>query len=340
MQLYPDRLAQHLQQPLKPVYIVAGDEPLLHLESCQLIRDQAKAQGYDERIIIDADAANADWSSLTPGCATLSLFSQRQLIEVRFGDKKPSKDIQTLLTDYADHPFSDLVVLLSFEKLDKGFKTTRWFKRLEKIGVFIPIYPIAPHQLNPWLSNRLRQNGFQADASTVALFAQRIEGNLLAAAQEIEKLKLLLNEPTLTSAFVEHYISDSAHFDVFRLTDNLLTGDVTRSLNVLSHLKAEGIEPILILWAIAKETRTLLALHEGLAQRLNWADLCRQHFIWDNKKAAYQQALKRLTRAELKTLLPKLVQIDQMIKGLRQGETWDQLQDCIVILSGQAAQLA
>lgn len=334
MQLYPDRLAGHLQQPLKPVYIVAGEEPLIHLEVCQQIRDAARAQGYDERIIIEAESSDADWSSLTPGCATLSLFSQRQIVEVRFGDKKPDKTIQQLLHDYAEHPFSDLVILISFAKIDKGLKSSAWFKKLDKIGLFIPIYPIPAPQLPTWIAQRLRLAGFSVDVKAAALFAERIEGNLLAAAQEIEKLKLLLNAPAITTEFVERYINDSAHFDVFRLTDSLLTGDVNKTLNVMSHLKAQGIEPILILWALAKESKVLLALSEGLAQGISWADLCRKHFIWDNKQPLYQQAIKHLPHAKLYKILPQLTDADKIVKGAKTGEIWDQLQDIALQLCG------
>ena len=253
MKLAPAQLNKHLQGALAPVYVVSGDDPLLCQEAADAIRNAARQQGFDERQVFSADA-NFDWGTLLQAGASLSLFAQRRLLELRLPSGKPGDKGAAALMEYCANPAEDTLLLVSLPKLDGSAQKTKWGKALIEGAhcQFIQIWPVDVHQLPQWINQRLQQAGLSAQRDAVDLIAARVEGNLLAAAQEIEKLKLLAEGNQITVETVQAAVADSARFDVFGLVDAMLNGEAAHALRMLEGLRGEGVEPPVILWALAR----------------------------------------------------------------------------------------
>ena len=258
MKLAPAQLAKHLQGGLAPVYIVSGDDPLLCQEAADAIRSAARQQGFDERQVFSADAS-FDWGTLLQAGASMSLFAEKRLLELRLPSGKPGDKGAAALIEYCSRPAEDTLLLVSLPKLDGSAQKTKWGKALVEgpQTQFVQIWPVDANQLPQWIRQRLSQAGLSASQDAVELIAARVEGNLLAAAQEVEKLKLMAEEGQITVETVQAAVADSARFDVFGLVDAVLNGDAAHALRMLEGLRGEGVEPPVILWALARELRVL-----------------------------------------------------------------------------------
>jgi len=247
VKLNAGQLARHLQGALAPVYVVSGDEPLLCQEAADAIRGAARQQGYSERQVFHADAG-FDWGQLHQAGASLSLFAERRLIELRIGNGKPGDKGAAALLEYLARPAEDTLLLISLPKLDGSTQKTKWAKALidGPQCQFLQIWPVELGQLPQWIRQRLSEAGHSASAEAVDLIAARVEGNLLAAAQEIEKLKLLAENGRIEVETVQAAVADSARFDVFGLLETLLAGDAAHALRMLNGLRGEGVEALFI----------------------------------------------------------------------------------------------
>lgn len=338
MKLAPAQLNKHLQGTLAPVYVVSGDDPLLCQEAADAIRAAARLQGYDERQVFSADA-NFDWGNLLLAGASLSLFAQRRLLELRLPSGKPGDKGAAALIEYCAKPAEDTVLLISLPKLDGSAQKTKWGKALIEGGQcqFIQIWPVDAQQLPQWINQRLSQAGLSAQRDAVDLIAARVEGNLLAAAQEIEKLKLLAEGNQITVETVQAAVADSARFDVFGLVDAILNGEAAHALRMLEGLRGEGVEPPVILWALARELRLLAGLAQQFSQGvpLDKAFSQARPPVWDKRRPLVSKALQRLSAQRWAMLLQDAQRIDAQIKGQAEGSPWTSLARLSLLMAGQ-----
>ncbi|MFT0868316.1 DNA polymerase III subunit delta [Pseudomonas sp. CAM1A] len=338
MKLSPAQLNKHLQGQLAPVYIVSGDDPLLCQEAADAIRSAARQQGYDERQVFSADA-NFDWGNLLLAGASLSLFAQRRLLELRLPSGKPGDKGAAALMEYCANPAEDTLLLISLPKLDGSAQKTKWGKALIEGPhcQFIQIWPVDAQQLPQWINQRLSQAGLSAQRDAIDLIAARVEGNLLAAAQEIEKLKLLAEGNQITVETVQAAVADSARFDVFGLVDAILNGEAAHALRMLEGLRGEGVEPPVILWALARELRLLAGLAQQFSQGvpLDKAFSQARPPVWDKRRPLVSKALQRLSAQRWAMLLQDAQRIDAQIKGQAEGSPWTSLARLSLLMAGQ-----
>ena len=258
MRLYPEKLAGQLQQKLLRVYLISGDETLLVQECCDLIRQKARQEGCSEREIIDAGVSSFNWQDILHSASSMSLFAERKLIELRLPSGKPGAEGSKALCEYLEVAGSEDVLLIVAGKIDKQSTNSKWYKALDKAGATIQVWPIDAKNLPRWLQQRVRSAGMDIESDALQLLCDRVEGNLLAAVQEVEKLKLLAADSKITTETVTKAVSNNARYNVFDMADNALKGDATASLRMLHGLRSEGSEPPVVLWSLAREIRTLL----------------------------------------------------------------------------------
>lgn len=333
MRLRFDQLASHLQQGLKPLYVLSGDEPLQLMEAADAIRARAREQGFGEREVLHVEAG-FDWNSLAAASGSLSLFAEQRLLELRLPSGKPGKEGGAALTEYAANPPPDTVLLILSGKIDSASQKSKWFKALEAAGVILQVWPVEPAALPGWVMGRMRSRGLEPTAEAAQLLAERVEGNLLAAAQEVEKLRLLYGSGTIDVAQVEEGVADSARYDIFELVDTALLGEAARTARVIEGLRAEGVEPILVLWALLREIRALAQMAEALAQGQSIESVLGQHRVWDKRKGAVRAGLKRHNEKRWLLLLRRAGRIDRMIKGAEPGNQWDELLQLALLMAG------
>ncbi len=332
MKLKPEQLAAHLKQPLSPAYIVSGDEPLQLSECVDKIRLAGREQGFLGREIMHVEKS-FDWQGLYQAANELSLFAEKKIIELRLLSTKLGDAGSKALVSYLSSPSSDNVLLITADKLDSSTQKTKWFKALERIGVNIQVWPIAENQLQGWVSNRVRRKGLSITPDAAHLLAARAEGNLLSAAQEIEKLALL-SEGVIDEHVVMGQVTDSAKFDVFALVDAALLGKSDRVVRILANLQSSGTEPTLIAWSLVREIRVLTQLATGQAQGKNLSDLMQSQRIWKTKIPMMKQALAQLNVIQWQGLLKRAAKLDRLNKGLADGNAWDELLKLSLAISG------
>lgn len=342
MKLSPAQLGKHLQGALAPVYVISGDEPLLCQEAADALRNACRQQGFAERQVFNAEA-NFDWGNLLQAGASLSLFAEKRLIELRLPSGKPGDKGAAALLEYLGRPPEDTVLLLSLPKLDGSTQKTKWAKALIEgaSSQFIQIWPVDAHQLPQWIRQRLAQAGLSASPDAVDMIAARVEGNLLAAAQEVEKLKLLAEDNQVDAETVQAAVADSARFDVFGLIDAALNGEAAHALRMLEGLRGEGVETPVILWALARELRLLASLAHQHAQGvpLEKAFASARPPVWDKRRPLVSKALQRHSSKRWGHLLLQAQQIDAQIKGQAPGNPWSELALLTLQLAGQRLRL-
>jgi DNA polymerase-3 subunit delta len=328
MQLRPDALDAHLSKPLAPLYVISSDEHLLALEAADKIRKTARAQGVTEREVLTVERS-FKWGELLAANQSQSLFGDRKLIELRIPTGKPGKDGGQALQDYAADLSPDNVTLISLPKLDWQTQKAAWVSTLQQAGVYIEIPVVERAQLPAWIGMRLALQKQSADKASLDFIADRVEGNLLAAHQEIQKLALLHPEGKLSFEQIHDAVLNVARYDVFKLNEAMLAGDVARLVRMLEGLKGEGEALPLVLWAVAEEIRTLLKLKSGMAQGKSVGMLLKEYRIWGPRERLMEPALRRMTLPMLESALQEAAQIDKMVKGLRAkaytGDAWDAL---------------
>ncbi|MBT1065584.1 DNA polymerase III subunit delta [Bowmanella sp. Y26] len=313
MQLYPNRLQDALNKGLAACYLIFGDEPQQKLESLEAIRQQARQQGFDERTSLVADTS-FNWNQLLEASQTLSLFANRQIIEVEMPSGKPGIEGAKVLTQLAEQQNPDVLLILHGPRIGKDVQNAKWFKHLDKHGAYIPCYPLEGKQLSGWITDRLRRAGLQATPDVTKLLSDYCEGNLLAARQEIDKLALLYPGGQLDQSKAEQALVDQSRFNVFQLVDVLLAGDAQKAVKMLYRLESEGIEPTIVLWALVREWQTLSNLQFARSQGQNLSGLWSKYKIWSNRQSLYQQALQRLDAKHLQQMQGKLASLDQALK--------------------------
>ena len=330
--LRSDQLTSALQKTLAPLYIVSGDEILLVQECCDRIRQACSQQGYNNREVYYVEN-NFDWDLLYYAGQSVGLFADKKLIELRVNGKLNDKG-RKALAEYSQQPPQDTVLLLSLPKLERSQLSAKWFTALERAGEFIQIWPINATQLPRWIEQRAKTLQLSLRRDAVSLLAARVEGNLLAAAQELEKLRLLDLQGPIDAETLSHAVADSARYDVFSLVDRALAGDAAGALKILRGLKSEGTDILSLLWALAREVRTLLQLQHELSLGKNLAASARKLGIWESRHVLLQNTLRRLKKNQLQVLLRLAGQSDRAVKGLHPADPWQTCTDIVLILAG------
>lgn len=337
MKLNPAQLAKHLQGPLAPVYVVSGDDPLLCQEACDAIRAACRSREFSERQVFHVDAG-FDWNLLREAGASLSLFAERRLLELRLPSGKPGDEGIAVLLDYLARPAEDTVLLLSLPRLDAKTQKSKWAKALidGEQCQFVQVWPLDNAQLPQWLRQRLAQVGLAATPEAIDLLVARIEGNLLAAVQEIEKLRLLVEGNQLDAQTVQACVADSARFDLFGLLDAALGGEAAHALRMLEGLRGEGVEAPVILWGLARELRLLAGLAQQHAQGLPLERLIAQARppIFGKRQGLVGRAVQRLPAGRWSQLLVDAQRIDEQIKGQAPGDPWNGLAQLTLAIAG------
>ncbi len=333
MQIKAEQLKARLQQGVGPLYFVYGDEPLLVQEACDTIRAAARASGCTERELYTVEPG-FDWGTFAEAGDAMSLFAERKLIELRIPTGKPGDAGSKALQHYCQRPSPDNVVLIQAGKLDGNAKRAKWYKALEKAGAVVPIWPLDARQLPGWAMRRMKQIGLQAEQAAVALLVERVEGNLLACAQEIEKLLLLHGPGQLTLEQIATSVADSSRFDIYKLVDNALQGDAARTTRIINGLKGEGVEPVLLLWALSREIRAMADMAFQLSQGASVEQCLAKARVWEKRKPLVRTGLKRHNAASWQRMVQQCAALDAMIKGGRPGNVWDELLDLSLRLGG------
>ena len=331
MQLKAEQLSQHLQGELRSCYLIHGDEPLLVQESRDQLSAAFKQHGLDERIIWHLDAS-FQWDQLTQLSQSLSLFSQRRIFDLRLPGKLNAQG-QAALADYCAQPADDSLLMISANKLDKPQLNGKGLKALAQEGVVIPIWPLSREQFPRWLQQRLQRQQLNISRDALQLLNERLEGNLLAAAQEVERLALLNPGPSIELDWLESALADQAKYSLFQLPEAILSGQLARSAKILQTLQLEGEPALKIITVICQDLRKLIELQQlapmPLAQRFN------QLNIWPKRRPLYQQALSRLSLVDCESALSDALHLDGLAKGANSGNLWLALQQWIYPLAGQ-----
>jgi DNA polymerase-3 subunit delta len=325
MQLAPNQLDAHLQKGLKSLYVLHGDEPLLIQEAADAIRAFARTQGFTERSSHTVAGAHFDWSEVLAAGGSLSLFADKQLLELRIPSGKPGKEGSTAIQHLAEQSRGNdsTLTMVMLPRLDKLTKGGAWFGALESFGVTIQVEPIERGALPAWIAQRLSRQGQRVAAGeagqlTLQFFADRVEGNLLAAHQEIQKLALLFPPGELTFEQVEGAVLNVARYDVFKLSEAVLAGQMVRVQRMLEGLQAEGEAEVLVHYTMAEDIRALKRVKDALNQGRPMPMALREQRVWGVKERLFERVLPRLSESTLAELLQSAHLVDGIVKGLKQ----------------------
>lgn len=294
------------------------------MQACDAIRHQAQQEGYAERSIFQVDAG-FDWNQVWVDCGSLSLFSEKKVIEIRLPTGKPGISGSKMLEQLVHQPPPDTLILVITGKLDAATRRSKWYRAFDAEGICVQIWPLSPQQLPGWIRQRMKQLGLQPDAEAVDLLADRIEGNLLAADQEIQKLKLLSHDAHITVQNVLDSVADSSRHNVFEFVDSVLQQESGKLSRMLGNIRAEGIQAPVILWALARELRLLFFVSEAFEKKHNIDQVMRERGVWNNRQGLVGGAARRRRSAFWQSCLMRCSRIDRMIKGRADGNYWDEL---------------
>jgi DNA polymerase-3 subunit delta len=331
MQIAAGQLANHLQRGLKSLYTLHGDEPLLQQEALDAIRAHARGQGYSERSSHTVSGAHFDWSAVLAAGGSMSLFADRQIVEIRIPSGKPGKDGSVALQQLAEsaRDNTDVLTIVLLPRMDKASKSGAWFSALESFGITLEVQPVERNALPQWIAQRLGALGLrvelgEAGQRSLQFFADRVEGNLLAAHQEIQKLALLhpADQPggVLTFEQIESAVLNVARYDVFKLSESVLAGKPGRVQRMLDGLQAEGEAEVLVHYTLAEDIRALKRVKDAMAQGRPLPMALRENRIWGNKERLFERVLPRLSSAALAELLQSAHTVDGIVKGLKQPD--------------------
>ena len=333
MKIRVDQLASQLQKKLASIYIVSGDEPLQRQECVDAIRQVAREQGFIDREIMDGETG-FEWASVRMSARERSLFGDSRILDLRLA-QKPDREGQDVLTGIAGSPSDEILLLIQLPKLTAKEQQAGWFQKLETQGVHIQVWPLEGDRLIHWIEHRMSSRGLLVNQSGVRLLAARVEGNLLAAAQEIEKLRILYGGEPVTDAMIREAVADNSRYDVFDLAEEILGGHLGRTRRILKGLQSEGIAPQVALWSVTRELRLANRLKRDLAEGKSYESLAHSHRLWDRHKSAMQTALGRMTLQGIRSCLVRAAEVDRIGKGLAPGDPWDALWGlCVAVATG------
>lgn len=329
----PEALTTLLGRGLAPLYLIHGEEALLALEAADAIRAAARRAGYLEREVLTVEAG-FDWSQLTDAMSSVSLFASLKVLEVRIPTGKPGSEGGEALQRLAARPPDDTVTLVILPKLERTQLQAKWFVALQKAAVEIEARAVGRAELPAWIARRMKAQGQTLGDDALAFFTDRVEGNLLAARQEVDKLALLYPQRELSLAEVRDAVANVARFDVFHLSSAWLSGDGARVARMLDGLQAEGEAPVLVLWALAEDVRMLLKLRQGVKDGRNVREMQRELKLWGERQKLAEPALRRIGPRKLMDAIGRCAEVDRQIKGAEAGDAWQSLRALAQLLAG------
>ena len=333
MKIRAEQLQSHLSKELLPVYAISGDEPLLAQESADAVRLAARNKGFSGREVFHGEG-KFDWSQLHNEANALSLFAEKKIIEIRISNGKPGDKGSKALCELCANPSPDNLLLVILPKLERSAQNSKWVKALEAVGAHIQVWPVTGDQLPRWIKQRLLESNITANQQAVEILAERVEGNLLAAVQEIEKLKLLAIEGKVDAIMMSSVVADSARYNLFEFVDKVLAGDAQSAARSLRGLHSEGTDAIPLLWAITRELRILIKASEQISRGENRDWALKNAGVWEKRLPLFRTAIQRCSAAHLRMLLYQAGAIDRGIKGMRKADIWDELTTLVLSLAG------
>jgi DNA polymerase-3 subunit delta len=333
MKIRAEQLQSHLSKELLPVYVISGDEPLLAQESADAVRLAARNKGFSGREVFHGEG-KFDWGQLHNEANALSLFAEKKIIEIRISNGKPGDKGSKALCELCANPSPDNLLLVILPKLERSAQNSKWVKALEAVGAHIQVWPITGEQLPRWIKQRLLESNITANQQAVEILAERVEGNLLAAVQEIEKLKLLAIEGKVDAIMMSSVVADSARYNLFEFVDKVLAGDAQSAARSLRGLHSEGTDAIPLLWAITRELRILIKASEQISRGENRDWALKNAGVWEKRLPLFRTAIQRCSAAHLRMLLYQAGAIDRGIKGMRKADIWDELTTLVLSLAG------
>jgi len=328
-------------QNLPKIVLINGNEPLLIEEGLDQARQVLKQAGFNERIKYQLEAG-FDWNNLTGVGQAMSLFSEHRIIEFRVPNKLGVPGTKAI-TEFCENPPEDDLLIVIMPQLDKRQRAAKWAKAVAQAGWIVDCYEVGAQQFPRWLKSRLQSRSLRVENGVIELLTEQLEGNVMAAAQEIDKLQVLAQDGAVTLKLLSESLADQARFDVYAFADTCLIGDFNRALRIKARLKSEGIEPVIVVWALVREIRSLAAISAGLHAGQNRAMLFKQHRIWGKREPTVNAALQRLSSHTWYNLLERAAHLDQTVKGQRYSEVgpvWHQLEQlcaslCAVPICGE-----
>lgn len=336
MKLSYAQLTQHLSKSLAPIYLVHGDEPLLVEETIDAIYKAAETAGFTERISTSTESST-DWGKhLYTDTHSISLFTNKKIITLNLNHLKLNASSGKILEAYAHKPLPNTLVILHSAKLDTKVEKSNWYKAIEKQGIVLTLWPMNPDQMPAWIMQRAKKINLTITKKGAEWLASQMEGYLLAAAQEIEKLSLLQPNGILDDQTIQAAVTDNARFDIFSLVDSALLGKADRTIRILQNLADEDIEPTLVLWALTRELRTLTELQKKLAEGVSLSNLFASFRIWEKRQPLLKAALQRHKQTHYWDLLIHAAKIDRIIKGAELGNVWDELRSIVLKISNKS----
>ena len=339
MKISANQLNSTLQDSLLPCYLVTGDEPLLVQEALDLIRAAARAQGFGSRELFIA-TSGFDWSDLRGAAGNLSLFAERRIVELRLPTGKPGVEGGATIAEIVELSGDDLLFVVSAPKLDRRGAPAKWVRALEAAGAHTQVWPVALRELPVWINARMKNAGLQPDRDAVRLIADRVEGNLLAAQQEIEKLRLLHGAGPISAPDVDAAVADSSRFDVYKLVDAAVGGDAARAVRILGGIRTEGIDPVFVMWALTRELRTLTRLADSIQSGADLSTGLRNAGVWKSRQGLARACIGRHQAADFYDLMRLSAQADAAAKGQLRANPWHLVTQIVLSLARGGARAA
>ena len=321
MKISANQLSPHLAKSLLPCYLVSGDEPLLVQEALDEIRGAARRQNFGSRELF-VQTTGFDWGDLSSSAGNLSLFAERRIVELRLPTGKPGVKGSAAIAEFAENGDPDMLFLVSAPKLDRNAAKAKWVKALEANGGVVQIWPVGPRELPAWINGRMQAAGLKPDRDAVRMIADRVEGNLLAAQQEIEKLRLILGEGPVTAEDVNQSVADSSRFDVYKLVDAAVAGNVARALRILDGVRAEGTEPVIVMWALTRELRTLAGLADSIMKGTDLSAAMQKARVWRTRQPLVRACIGRHRPGDFFRLMKLARDADAAAKGQLRADPW------------------
>ena len=332
MKITPANLPFELKKKLLRCYLVSGDEHLLVQESLDVLKRVSFNAGFSVRDSYD-QSQSLDWQEILSASNNLSLFSEKKIIEIRLTSGKPGREGIKSIIELVGRLNEDLMLIISAPKLAKASLATKWCQLFQSEGGFIQVWPLNENELPIWLKKRMQAVGLTAKKETILMLADRVEGNLLAAAQAIEKLKLYLDKGNISDADIQKVVSDDSRYDVYKLIDSILIGDIKISLRILLSLQNEGMDAIIVIWALNRELRLLSKLSFSVDSGMNQNELMRNYRIWTSRQNIVLSCLNRHQTKDFHIMIKACTNADNVAKGQIKGEKWQLIRNIILSLS-------
>ncbi len=339
MKIPANQLISSVQKFLSPCYLVCGDEPLLVSEALDAIRAAARSQGFGARELHVA-TAGFDWADLIGSSANLSLFADKRIVECRLPTGKPGRQGGAAIVELLQHAGDDLLVLVSAPKLDRSAAASKWAKAIESRGALVQVWPVDLRELPSWIARRMQKAGLKPDRNAIRLIADRVEGNLLAADQEIEKLRLMLGEGDVTGDDVNKAVANSSRFDVYKLADAAVGGDPKRALRILDGIRAEGVEPVIVVWALTRELRVLGKLADKVRSGAELGSALQKSGVWRNRQGIVRSCVARHRLEDFYQLVKLARRADAAAKGQSGEDAWQLATNIVLGLAIGSAKAA